>query len=106
MRIASPICVSDQVHLLALCIIRSVLKLLFHILELAYNILGLCETSAITFYILRYQLIPHETRLFLLCLIPPTQNHVKKPPVALVRERTIPTERPPPVGEVSANFCG
>jgi len=25
---------------------------------------------------------------------------------ALVRERTIPTERPPPVGEVSANFCG
>ena len=24
----------------------------------------------------------------------------------LVRERTIPTERPPPVGEVSANFCG
>ena len=26
--------------------------------------------------------------------------------VALVRERTIPTERPPPVGEVNANFCG
>ena len=26
--------------------------------------------------------------------------------VALVHERTIPTERPPPVGEVSANFCG
>jgi len=26
--------------------------------------------------------------------------------VALVRERTIPTERPPPVGEVSANFKG
>ena len=26
--------------------------------------------------------------------------------VALVRERTIPTERLPPVGEVSANFCG
>ena len=25
--------------------------------------------------------------------------------VALVRERTIQTERPPPVGEVSANFC-
>jgi len=24
--------------------------------------------------------------------------------VALVRERTIPTERPPPFGEVSANF--
>jgi hypothetical protein len=26
--------------------------------------------------------------------------------VALVRERTIPTERPPPVGEVSTNFYG
>ena len=26
--------------------------------------------------------------------------------VALVRERTIPTDRPPSVGEVSANFCG
>ena len=30
----------------------------------------------------------------------------KKNSVALVRERTIPTEQPPPVGEVSANFCG
>ena len=26
--------------------------------------------------------------------------------MALVRELTIPTERPPPVGEVSANFWG
>jgi hypothetical protein len=26
--------------------------------------------------------------------------------VALVHERTIPTERPPLVGEVSANVCG
>ena len=33
-------------------------------------------------------------------------DQVKKNSVALVRERTIPTERPPPVGEVSANFCG
>jgi len=32
--------------------------------------------------------------------------HHKHNSVALVRERTIPTERPPPVGEVSANFCG
>jgi len=31
---------------------------------------------------------------------------IKKISVALVRERTIPTEQPPPVGEVSANFCG
>ena len=30
----------------------------------------------------------------------------KKNSVALVRKRTIPTKRPPPVGEVSANFCG
>ena len=30
----------------------------------------------------------------------------KKNSVVLVRERTIPTERPPPVGEVSANLCG
>jgi len=29
--------------------------------------------------------------------------HTKLNSVALVRERTIPTERPPPVGEVSAN---
>jgi hypothetical protein len=26
--------------------------------------------------------------------------------VALVRKRTIPTERPPLVGEVNTNFCG
>jgi len=26
--------------------------------------------------------------------------------MALVREQTIPIERPPPVDEVSANFCG
>jgi hypothetical protein len=26
--------------------------------------------------------------------------------VALVRKRTMPTERPPLVGEVSANYCG
>jgi hypothetical protein len=31
---------------------------------------------------------------------------LKKCSLALVRERTIPTERPPLVGEVNANFCG
>jgi hypothetical protein len=31
---------------------------------------------------------------------------VKKNSVALVRERTIPTERPQFVGEVGAKFCG
>ena len=35
-----------------------------------------------------------------------TLTKLKLNSVALVRERTIPTERPPPVGEVSANFCG
>ena len=34
------------------------------------------------------------------------ENKTKLNSVALVRERTVPTERPPPVGEVSANFCG
>ena len=33
-----------------------------------------------------------------------TKLKTKLNSVALVRERTIPTERPPPVGEVSANF--
>jgi hypothetical protein len=33
-------------------------------------------------------------------------NNLKLNSVALVRKRTIPTERPPLVGEVSANFCG
>ena len=36
----------------------------------------------------------------------PKHAEAKLNSVALVRERTIPTERPPPVGEVSANFCG
>jgi hypothetical protein len=30
----------------------------------------------------------------------------QKNSVALVRKRSIPTERPPLLGEVSANFCG
>jgi len=33
-------------------------------------------------------------------------QHIKLNSVALVRTQTIPTERPLPVGEVSANFCG
>jgi hypothetical protein len=31
---------------------------------------------------------------------------IKLNSAALVRERAIPTERPPLVGKVSANFCG
>jgi hypothetical protein len=35
------------------------------------------------------------------------QNKTKqKNSVVLVRKQTIPTERPPLVGEVGANFCG
>jgi hypothetical protein len=35
----------------------------------------------------------------------PIQENKQTNSVALVRKRTIPTERPPHVGEVSANFC-
>jgi hypothetical protein len=34
------------------------------------------------------------------------ETKIKLNSVALVLRRTIPTERPPHVGEVSANFCG
>ena len=47
--------------------------------------------------------------LFIYYQFLPNRGHIsiyKKNSVALVRERTIPTEQPPPVGEVSANFCG
>ena len=37
-------------------------------------------------------------------ILVPKYDFNKKNSVALVRERTIPAERPPPVGEVSANF--
>jgi len=43
---------------------------------------------------------------FYICLYTHSNMDVKLNSVALVRTRTIPTERPPPVGEVSANFCG
>jgi hypothetical protein len=36
----------------------------------------------------------------------PTITSKKLNSVALIRKRTISTERPPLVGEVSANFCG
>jgi hypothetical protein len=35
-----------------------------------------------------------------------TKNIQKESPWPLVIERTVPTERPQLVGEVSANFCG
>ena len=47
----------------------------------------------------------HVAAMLLLYILP-KYIFTKLNSVALVRERTIPTERPPPVGEVSANFCG
>jgi len=47
-----------------------------------------------------------EMRVYLYIAIVYIYIYTKLNSVALVRERTIPTERPPPVGEVSANFCG
>ena len=42
----------------------------------------------------------------IICIVGNQEQLTKLNSVALVRERTIPTERPLPVGEVSANFCG
>jgi len=58
-----------------------------------------------------YEFITHKSHWFGKCnltnTIRPDESFSSKlNSVALVRERTIPTERPPPVGEVSANFCG
>jgi hypothetical protein len=57
-----------------------ILSILFCILNIFWLYLYMCECVYIYIYI------------------------YKKNSMALVRERTIPTERPPPVGEVSANF--
>jgi hypothetical protein len=34
------------------------------------------------------------------------ERNIKKNSVALVRKQTIPTERPPLVGEINVNLCG
>jgi hypothetical protein len=44
-----------------------------------------------------------DSEVSLLCQ---QELHTQTNSVALARKRTIPTERPPYVGEVSANFCG
>jgi hypothetical protein len=46
---------------------------------------------------------PQIKTVFLFCV---SLGVTKLNPVALARKRTIPTERPPLVGEVGANFCG
>jgi hypothetical protein len=51
-------------------------------------------------------LIKNVIFLNALILKQPQTKKTKTNSVALVRERTIPTERQPLVDEVSANFCG
>ena len=51
-----------------------------------------------------YWISPHTDQGTISRPQPPPSTKLNS--VALVRTRTIPTERPPPVGEVSANFCG
>jgi hypothetical protein len=45
-----------------------------------------------------------QLRIF--CLLIVSKQKTKTNFMVWVRERTIPTERPPLVGEVIANFCG
>jgi hypothetical protein len=54
-----------------------------------------------------------QSHIFSIILISPVKQtdftykkQKQKNSMVLVRERTIPTERPPLVGEVIANFCG
>ena len=47
---------------------------------------------------------PVGLKNYVFCIRPTYKTKTKLNSVALVRERTIPTERPPLVGEVSANF--
>jgi hypothetical protein len=49
---------------------------------------------------------PFHLLLLLRVMRSKNQQGMKKNSVVWVRERTIPTERPPPVGEVIANFYG
>ena len=45
-----------------------------NIVQLGYNYLKLCDSSSITTHILQYQLIPHNARVFLPCLV----RHIRK----------------------------
>jgi hypothetical protein len=46
-----------------------------------------------------------EERIFIVTAVKTSSIKKNLNSVAVVRKRTIPTERPPLVGEVSANFC-
>ena len=65
-------------------------RLIYYVLVLWLNALNIFR-----FIVMYWKIVPS-------CLL----GDGNKNSVALVRTRTIPTERPPPVGEVSANFCG
>jgi len=62
----------------------------------AFNLLIFCNNRLYNFHFIIFIILAYVIRYCLRMMYS----------VALVRERTIPTERPPPVGEVSANFCG
>jgi hypothetical protein len=51
------------------------LRLSVFTVELGYEDLGLCDTSAITLYIQLYQLIPHKERVIIPCLERHTYEH-------------------------------
>jgi hypothetical protein len=56
-----------------------------------------------------YEELYHHDPVLLPPVFPQTPDYVAKlklNSLAVVRKRTIPTERPPLVGEVSANLCG
>jgi hypothetical protein len=57
------------------------------------------ETSTVEFHLTDYMkfAVRYSGRII---------ANLKLNSVAWVRERTIPTQRPPLVGEVNANFCG
>ena len=71
------------------------------------NVVDLSEGSPNSVHYLTAPLASVQTAIWItMHVITSSQPNLKLNSVALVRERTIPTERPPPVGEVSANFCG
>jgi hypothetical protein len=63
------------------------------------------RTAGVTAEI-RTENLTHTIRKLYRYINPLGQQYLKLNSVAVVRKRTIPTERRPLVGEVSANLCG
>jgi hypothetical protein len=85
--------------------------LVMPILHLPQVLLFLWQSSKENFGAGQYTHRPEGMRTlpnsFIISPSPPISSYiVKKNSMVWVRERTIPTERPPLVGEVIANFCG